>query len=146
MTPNEEAAGAVTRAAQREKHCVPDYPQFDTNRQPCKTAFMWPCGYVTPTPAPEARNSHEPARANGMFRGKPHPVLHGDRNQCPTCGELFNSTTAFDKHRIGSPDNRVCLTLGEMRAQGFTSPGGFWHSPASRADRERLARLKRRQS
>jgi len=33
-----------------------------------------------------------------------HPgvTLTGDRNECPTSGEPFNSTGAFDMHRTGS--------------------------------------------
>ncbi len=55
---------------------------------------------------------------------------------CRACGELFNSTAAFDKHRIGSsrqlrepataPDRR-CRTVEEMRAVGMaTNARGRW--------------------
>jgi len=64
--------------------------------------------------------------------------LSGDRNQCPTCGEYFNSSAAFDKHRVGyfsSPrqtDNgallqpRRCLSGGEMLSKGMAKRNGFW--------------------
>ena len=53
------------------------------------------------------------------------PKLTGNRCQCPTCGECFTSTRAFDRHRIGSyakpnqPNTRRCLTANEMDAAGF---------------------------
>jgi hypothetical protein len=39
-------------------------------------------------------------------------------NQCPTCGELFNSIFAFDWHRTGQfGKDRRCLTIDEMKAK-----------------------------
>ncbi|BAO89037.1 hypothetical protein [Caballeronia cordobensis] len=59
--------------------------------------------------------------------------LSGDRNQCAECGELFNSVTAFDKHRTGTigvcegVDARRCMSLSEMRMLGMVkNPAGFW--------------------
>ncbi|WP_233868643.1 hypothetical protein [Paraburkholderia adhaesiva] len=60
--------------------------------------------------------------------------LTGDRNQCPSCGEFFNSTAAFDAHRTGpfggahgEPSRRRCLTVVEMRAKGMAlNRAGFW--------------------
>jgi uncharacterized C2H2 Zn-finger protein len=41
-------------------------------------------------------------------------------NQCPTCGELFNSFYAFDCHRTGDyGKNRRCLTIPEMLDKGM---------------------------
>ena len=57
--------------------------------------------------------------------------LRGDRNQCPGCGELFNSTYAFDLHRTGthSPPARRCLSVEEMLAKGMAKRAdGFWVS------------------
>lgn len=57
------------------------------------------------------------------------PRLTGDRNQCPGCGELFNSTAAFDKHRVGKHQNnqRSCLSVEAMAAIGmFKRNDGFW--------------------
>jgi len=58
--------------------------------------------------------------------------LHGDHNQCPSCGQYFNSTFAFDKHRVGdfSPKvTRRCMTLEEMEACGMAlNAGGWWIS------------------
>lgn len=57
------------------------------------------------------------------------PRLTGDRNQCPGCGELFNSTFAFDKHRVGKYQNngRSCLSAEGMSAIGmFKREDGFW--------------------
>lgn len=66
------------------------------------------------------------------------PALSGDRNQCPTCLELFNSVTAFDAHRTGAygrtdpsgtyvAPTRRCLSSDEMRARGMSrNARGFW--------------------
>lgn len=63
--------------------------------------------------------------------------LVGDRNQCTACGRYFNSTAAFDKHRVGdfSPHEkhpspygmRRCMTEDEMTGKGMAvSSRGFW--------------------
>jgi hypothetical protein len=65
--------------------------------------------------------------------------LRGDRNQCPTCGRYFNSTAAFEKHRVGDIGRssekrpnpygtvRRCMTTGEMLARGMAiNAAGFW--------------------
>ena len=54
--------------------------------------------------------------------------LTGDRNQCPTCGQLFKSTHAFEKHRTGEfGKDRRCRTEEEMSAKGmFKGDDGFW--------------------
>lgn len=67
------------------------------------------------------------------------PHLAGDRNECPTCKELFNSSTAFDMHRTGeyerrdpkgkllSPSTRRCLSIEEMSEKGMLKNArGFW--------------------
>lgn len=54
--------------------------------------------------------------------------LRGDRNRCTGCGLYFNSTAAFDKHRVGpySKDRR-CLTTTEMLEKGMAqNTQGFW--------------------
>lgn len=59
--------------------------------------------------------------------------LKGDRNQCPSCSEFFNSVVAFEKHRkpskwftgikptlartLGYPHR--CLTPTEMKSGGM---------------------------
>jgi hypothetical protein len=46
-----------------------------------------------------------------------------------SCGEYFNSTYAFDKHRKGTyaPMARYCLTPGDMTAKGRSlNAAGFW--------------------
>lgn len=55
-------------------------------------------------------------------------ILKGNRNQCPTCHQYFNSTGAFEKHRTGTFGvNRRCMTPSEMEAKGmFLKPDGFW--------------------
>jgi hypothetical protein len=62
--------------------------------------------------------------------------LSGDRNQCPGCGEYFNSTFAFDRHRVGEFGvNRRCLNRAEMLDKGMDSnPAGFWVSERMSAD------------
>jgi hypothetical protein len=53
--------------------------------------------------------------------------LTGQRNQCPTCGELFTRNSVFEKHRTGKMDNRRCLTVEEMDAAGmFRGEDQFW--------------------
>ena len=53
--------------------------------------------------------------------------LRGDRNQCPTCHEYFNSVRAFDKHRTGTWTTRRCLTADEMTGKGMLkNQSGFW--------------------
>ncbi|MGF6839881.1 hypothetical protein QF001_003748 [Paraburkholderia youngii] len=60
--------------------------------------------------------------------------LTGDRNQCPSCGEYFNSTSAFDAHRTGpygTPADPVahrhCLSIDEMTRKGMSqNKAGFW--------------------
>jgi hypothetical protein len=75
-----------------------------------------------------------------LLSGKPMVVaykvsamqkLPGARCRCPTCGEYFNSTSVFDRHRIGScRDNGVhrrCLSVEEMNARGWSrNPQAFW--------------------
>jgi hypothetical protein len=69
--------------------------------------------------------------------------LTGDRNRCTTCLEYFNSSKAFDQHRAGKFNGkRRCLTIGEMETNGFgKNREGFWLSPVSEKDRERLAEI-----
>lgn len=54
--------------------------------------------------------------------------LRGDRNQCCGCGEYFNSSAAFDKHRHGDfGKDRRCRTVEEMREKGMDkNAAGFW--------------------
>jgi hypothetical protein len=54
-------------------------------------------------------------------------ILRGDRNQCPTCDEYFNSTYAFDYHRVGDYPDRRCLTKEEMLEKKMgINQYGFW--------------------
>ena len=54
--------------------------------------------------------------------------LKGDRNQCPSCKEYFNSSFAFQKHRVGEfGKDRRCRTVEEMLLIGMDQkPDGFW--------------------
>ena len=53
--------------------------------------------------------------------------LNGDHCRCAACGEYFNSTAAFDKHRIGDMTMRSCRTPDVMRAVGMQiSSTGWW--------------------
>lgn len=57
--------------------------------------------------------------------------LTGDRCKCPSCGQYFNSTYAFDMHRIGTfqPMRRVCLTVDQMLEEGMAQNAQwFWIS------------------
>jgi hypothetical protein len=60
-------------------------------------------------------------------------TLRGQHGQCAACREYFNSTYAFDKHRVGryTPMERRCLSPDEMRAKGMVvNSTGFWVSHA----------------
>lgn len=63
---------------------------------------------------------------------KSEKTLRGDRNQCPSCGEHFNSTHAFEKHRHGDFGvDRRCMTVDEMREKGMHfAADGFWRGSA----------------
>lgn len=73
--------------------------------------------------------------------------LTGDRCRCGECGEHFNSTRAFDKHRKGDYGNpgekpgtgRWCLSEFGMEALGMAkNAGGFWVGhPESLEDKAR---------
>jgi len=55
--------------------------------------------------------------------------LTGDRNQCPGCSLYFNSSYAFDKHRLGDHQlgTRACLSVAAMAAKGMIlNAAGFW--------------------
>jgi hypothetical protein len=66
-----------------------------------------------------------------MTRANPSVVLSGDHNECPGCGQLFNSTHAFELHRTGdhTHNRRRCLTPAEMQLKGMVQKvGGWWVS------------------
>ena len=54
--------------------------------------------------------------------------LKGDRNQCQSCKEYFNSTGAFEGHRTGKHGvDRRCRTVNEMIERGYSKNKlGFW--------------------
>jgi hypothetical protein len=62
-------------------------------------------------------------------------TLHGDRNQCPSCGEFFKSTHAFELHCVGRIPARHCLTVDEMKAKGMEkNTADFWTSRLMKPD------------
>jgi hypothetical protein len=56
------------------------------------------------------------------------PRLTGSRCLCRACGERFNSTAAFDRHRVDAVSGfRRCLISEEMTRRGMTrNAAGFW--------------------
>jgi len=57
------------------------------------------------------------------------PRLTGNRCLCRGCGQLFNSAKPFDRHRIGGPLGRRCLTPVEMHGRGMSlNQQGFWRT------------------
>lgn len=55
--------------------------------------------------------------------------LRGNMCHCRSCGEYFNSTGAFDKHRVGTyqPRARRCLDVDEMIGAGMSlNSRGLW--------------------
>jgi hypothetical protein len=57
-------------------------------------------------------------------------LLTGNRNQCQSCKQYFNSNFSFDKHRTGEHGvNRRCRTPEEIAALGMSlNEDGFWIS------------------
>jgi hypothetical protein len=55
-------------------------------------------------------------------------LLTGNRNQCQSCKQYFNSNTPFDKHRTGEYGvNRRCRTPEEMLSLGMSlNADEFW--------------------
>jgi len=84
----------------------------------------------------KARVLHLPKAGKGIPRRR----LNGDRNQCPTCQEYFNSSNAFEQHRTGLFNGtRRCLTVVELLAKNFgKTKDDFWLCPVAPEDRERL--------
>ena len=53
--------------------------------------------------------------------------LTGNQCLCRGCDAYFKSVAAFDKHRVGSMDNRRCLDDVEMLSLGMAkNDSGFW--------------------
>lgn len=72
------------------------------------------------------------------------PRLTGSRCQCCKCGEIFNSTSTFTRHRVGNWEslgaNRRCLNPDQMTARGWSrNPEGFWIE-RKRIDAARIGR------
>ena len=64
-------------------------------------------------------------------------VLRGDHCRCSGCGAFFNSTRAFQKHRVGDWSARRCLTASDMLAAGMArSATGWWLSSVWSASKE----------
>ena len=55
-------------------------------------------------------------------------LLKGNRNQCGSCSEYFNSIGSFETHRTGQHGvDRRCRTPEEMIAVGMSlNSNGFW--------------------
>jgi hypothetical protein len=56
-----------------------------------------------------------------------------ERSICRGCGELFNSVSMFERHRVGpfapitKPDTRRCLSPAEMTGKGWLkNAAGYW--------------------
>ncbi len=60
--------------------------------------------------------------------------LNGDHCQCAGCGQYFNSTAAFDKHRVGPYHKRRCLLPNEMEAIGMAASKTNWWITSKRSD------------
>ena len=73
--------------------------------------------------------------------GKPgQPSFRGDVNQCPTCFTVFNSSKAFDKHRVGDFTARRCLSDDEMLAKGM-GPNRYGRWVSEKMTQEQVERL-----
>ena len=61
------------------------------------------------------------------FKHKCERKLNGEHNHCSACGEYFNSSKAFEKHRIGEFGvDRRCTTVEEMTAKGMSKSKTDW--------------------
>jgi hypothetical protein len=74
------------------------------------------------------------------------PKLTGNRCRCSACGDYFNSTSTFDRHRAGTfaargtgSHARRCLTADELRAKGWArNAAGFWIERPRKASTTRV--------
>ena len=68
--------------------------------------------------------------------------LKGDKCQCPACKLYFNSTAAFDKHRVGRygvEGERRCMTVQEMSERGMeVNAKGYWITEKNPYTREKV--------
>ena len=130
-------------------------PLADTQRQD-----QWSEQFDLPNRAPSLRRrrrlrrlatGEEPQpsfpRVQPSRCGVSAPRLTTSRCQCTAsnCNGLFNSTTAFDRHRVGAfetadaASQRRCLTSSEMTAKGWLRNGaGFWITSAREASTTRV--------
>jgi hypothetical protein len=64
--------------------------------------------------------------------------LTGNRCQCTVCDGYFNSTSTFDRHRVGRYTTdacRQCLTTAALIARGWSkNRHGFWIERAMRIE------------
>jgi len=65
--------------------------------------------------------------------------LVGNRNECGTCKQRFNSNYPFELHRIGKFGiDRRCMTTEEMTAAGMSlNKDGFWISETKEQRKQR---------
>jgi len=77
---------------------------------------------------PEAENHSHRDRNDTLV--KISRKLTGSRCRCTSCGDYFNSTSTFDRHRAGDYDSRasrLCLSSAELILRGWSrNSGGFW--------------------
>lgn len=68
---------------------------------------------------------------NDYSPADPKLKFHRNMCRCPSCGKHFNSVSAFEKHRIGPPENRRCLTRLEMENAGMSvNKRDYWITEA----------------
>jgi hypothetical protein len=61
-------------------------------------------------------------------------------NQCPGCGQVFKSLTAFEAHRLGEHGtNRHCGSLEKLKALGMSQNAKGWWVTAEFEDSARIA-------
>lgn len=73
--------------------------------------------------------------------------LTGNHCRCGACGEFFNSTSVFDRHRVGAWCDhgraRRCQQIPEMEGRGWIrNAAGFWIERSRRSAPERLDRTR----
>ncbi len=84
--------------------------------------------------------------SSGLHHNRRTPRLsaRSDRCQCRACREFFNSTYAFDRHRVGQYGiDRRCPTIAEILSKGMAkNASGFWVAqpmPLERGGKRKVA-------
>jgi len=65
--------------------------------------------------------------------------LKGNMCQCAACDQVFTGLTAFDEHRTGDYDNRVCIDPESIGMVKHYRTGGYAWGRGSDENKERYS-------